>query len=1045
MWFYCEGPDRKCLVFPAAGGEARGEEPRGDAAHLTRRRDARSSDAAAEPSPADRSPPPAEASCIMGGSTSSLVEEAEGDAAGPRGAAPPPSPVMGCLRSSQSSSLPRQLPRPGRHRERSFSSGSMPLQRSQWACGCCTFLNAAGAPRCSVCEAPRRKPDARWTWQGPGGSCPRCTPSDRAARPACSLCGAPGRPLGDPSGDRPPGAPSLPRRSSSCSGPLRPEDAAIKSLVWECLRCTLQNTPTSMSCSACGGPRKLSLPLIPAAALLATEEEGGDVRPQPAGRALPPPLPLPLCTATAGESSSPAEASHAALGSSAHRHPLPCSRREVPPPEGLGQTAHVGPSPSTLAVCQLPAQPELPPGRRLSILKEEMSPLSPAPHAYAAFPPCRDGWSCPACTLINRGAAPLCLACHTPRRRAAPLQPERRESTPVEALRQSDEGEARQLWENIVSFCRENAVTFVDDSFPPGPQSVGFPADDGVQRRVRKWLRPQDISCSASRERAVTWCVFRTLRPSDILQGLLGNCWFLSALAVLAERPELVEKVMVTRSLCAEGAYQVRLCKDGCWTTVLVDDMLPCDDSGHLLFSQAQRKQLWVALIEKALAKLHGSYFALQAGRAIEGLSTLTGAPCESLALQTSATNPKEEPIDTDLIWAKMLSSKEAGFLMGASCGGGNMKVDDGEYESLGLRPRHAYSVLEVRDVDGHRLLQLRNPWGRFSWTGPWADGWPGWPPHLKRELCARRAEDGLFWMDFWDFIRYFDSVDICKIHSDWQEVRAPGVFPRGADVPVTVASITVLERTAMELALFQQGSRRWDATQSHLLDLCLLLFRVSFDSSGTPALGRLLAHSRRSVRRFVGCDVMLEPGEYAVLCCAFNHWTSAATRAASTGEEPGFLLALYSSRLVAVELLPASSTTIADAVIQLTETRGERHEGREGMTCYYLTHGWAGLIVMVENRHPRHHLHVSCDCSDSFNVVSTRCSLKTVDSIPPLHRQVLVVLSQLEGNAGFSITHRLAHRKAVQASLGNWSPSKASHSPALSPETAGLHQPRPL
>nr|CAD7394994.1 unnamed protein product [Timema cristinae] len=513
---------------------------------------------------------------------------------------------------------------------------------------------------------------------------------------------------------------------------------------------------------------------------------------------------------------------------------------------------------------------------------------------------------------------------------------------------------------------------------------------------VVQWLRPHQIVTEGDAK--MEWAVFRRPLPSDISQGVLGNCWLLSALAVLAEREDLVKKVMVMREFCHQGAYQVRLCKDGKWTTVLVDDLLPCDKRRHLVYSQAKKKQLWVPLIEKAVAKIHGCYEALVSGRAIEGLATLTGAPCESVPLQPSSL-PSEDELDRDLIWAQLLSSRQARFLMGASCGGGNMKVDDDEYQRKGLRPRHAYSVLDVRDLMGNRLLRLRNPWGHYSWKGDWSDESPIWTPQLREILMPKGASDGVFWISFEDVLKNSEK------------------------------------------------------SQRSQLDLCVVVFRTR--SPAHPEVGRLVEHSKRQVRGFVGCHKMLERDLYILVCLAFNHWHTVVqniqvkqTYLFCLGMNdpisyPEYVLAIHSSKRLLVEQISPPAFVLADSIINLTLAKGQRHEGREGMTAYYLTKGWAGLVVMVENRHENKWIHVKCDCQESYNVVSTRGELRTVDSVPPLHRQVIIVLTQLEGSGGFSIAHRLTHRLANSAGLHDWGPPGLSHCPHIDKQVEGLHSPR--
>ena len=130
------------------------------------------------------------------------------------------------------------------------------------------------------------------------------------------------------------------------------------------------------------------------------------------------------------------------------------------------------------------------------------------------------------------------------------------------------------------------------------------------------------------------------IRPEDIFQGSIGNCWLMSALSSIAEKPNRVEKLFVNEdnAINEAGVYGIKIYALGVPHTVLVDDYLPMTvENGKrmLLFSRTSKrenvgdKSLWGPIFEKAFAKFNGNYFHLEGGYNHLGIESINGGPYE--------------------------------------------------------------------------------------------------------------------------------------------------------------------------------------------------------------------------------------------------------------------------------------------------------------------------------------------------------------------------------------------------------------------------------
>lgn len=285
------------------------------------------------------------------------------------------------------------------------------------------------------------------------------------------------------------------------------------------------------------------------------------------------------------------------------------------------------------------------------------------------------------------------------------------------------------------------------------------------------------------------------IEPRDCVQGQLGDCWLVAALACLAEYPGAIRRIIMNTSKSFRGKYRVRLYdgKERRWVIVTVDDLIPVKKgTKRAIFMQPHNNEFWPLIVEKAMAKFMGSYQGLDGGFGTWATHALTGdhvfllkrkegsqawrrhnmkfigKPGDDKKKDSIYHDEVEEDIVRDKLFNILCQYDYYHSLIAASR---NDKNGESKDESCGLVSGHLFSVISVRwagrhwGVGGKRFIKVRNPWSTFEWKGAWSDGSKEWEenPAIAKELgYVNDRDDGVFWMLFDDFCDYFNQISIC-------------------------------------------------------------------------------------------------------------------------------------------------------------------------------------------------------------------------------------------------------------------------------------------
>ncbi|KAL2082679.1 hypothetical protein ACEWY4_022497 [Coilia grayii] len=299
-------------------------------------------------------------------------------------------------------------------------------------------------------------------------------------------------------------------------------------------------------------------------------------------------------------------------------------------------------------------------------------------------------------------------------------------------------------------------VVFEDPLFPADNSSLFYSCPPPLNI---EWKRPSEICKNPQ-------FMIGGANRTDICQGDLGDCWLLAAIACLTLNEKLLYRVIPKEQSFTEnyaGIFHFQFWRYGEWVDVVVDDRIPTCNNQLVFTRSGKKNEFWSALLEKAYAKLHGSYEALKGGNALEAMEDFTGGVTEFFEIQEA---PKE-------LFRIMRKALERGSLMGCSIDKVVSKEQTTKTAS-GLVKGHAYSVTAVEEGAREdlkdiriRLIRLRDPWGMSASPSCMSNDWTVLAHNDQDKKRLEPIAEGEFWMSFQNFQDHFTKLEICNLTPD--------------------------------------------------------------------------------------------------------------------------------------------------------------------------------------------------------------------------------------------------------------------------------------